>query len=199
MGFNKNAIDAELVAQMVSEDINSFNELYLRYWKTLYTTAVKVLRNSDEAEDVVQDVFLSFWQRRREIVIASTVKAYLLTSIRYRAIKHIEKNITRRDYLEILTNTADQVAPADAETNMALKALQDAIARALSKMPPKMLHVYKLSREENLSYKEIAAELGISTETVKKHIKFALQYIREEMVASKISVTAVLMSILFGK
>lgn len=199
MDPNTKLSDVELVSQMKNENLDSFNALYSRYWKTLYTTAARVLRDADEAEDVVQDVFLSFWQRRAEITITSTVKAYLLTSVKYRAIKHIEKNITRRDYLEILTHTASVYAPADAESNLALKSLQESIARALGKMPPKMLRVYKLSREEHLSYKEIASELGISTETVKKHIQFALQHIREEMAATNVSIAAVLMSILFGK
>ena len=84
---------------MKEDDQQAFTILYQRYWESLFITAVKALRGKQEAEDVLQDVFLSFWNRRKELNIEGSLVAYLQTSIRYKAIHYIEKNITRRDYL----------------------------------------------------------------------------------------------------
>jgi RNA polymerase sigma-70 factor (ECF subfamily) len=155
--------------------------LYRRYWEGLFVTAAKTLRGKDEAADVVQDVFLSLWNRRKELNIQGSIAAYLHTCVRYKCINYIEKNITRRDYLLLLTEVEINNFPASAESNLVLKEMQETISKTVSKMPPKMQEVYKLSRQEHLSYKEIAEYMSISVETVKKHIQHALNLIRTDL------------------
>lgn len=159
----------------------AFSLLYNRYWEELFITAVKVLRVKEEAEDIVQDVFISLWSRRNELSIESSLKAYLQTCIRYKAIHYIEKNITRRNYLALLTEVAGRYAPASQEMQLHLKEIQTTIDKAVSKMPPKMREVYRLSRQEQLTHREIAEKMDISVETVKKHIQFALQLIKRDL------------------
>lgn len=191
--------DYILLKAIADDDEKSFAELYSIYWQQLYLTAAKVLRSTDEAEDIVQEVFLSFWNRRKEIHITTSLKAYLLTSVKYKAIHHIEKNIVRRDYLELLTDILASSTPAVAETNIYVKELQAIIDQTLKKMPPKMYKVYVMSRNENLTHKEIAEQLGISTETVKKHIQHALQLLREAVTSSNTHLTLILIATLFKK
>lgn len=152
--------------------------LYRRYWEALFTTAAKALRSKDDAADLVQDVFLSFWNRRHQLSITGSLAAYLQTSIKYKAINYIEKNITRRDYLALLTDMLVSYQPPDAEFQLQLKELQQVVQSAVEQMPGKMRAVYELSRQQHLSHKEIAERLGISDETVKKHIQHALQLIK---------------------
>ncbi|MCD0487798.1 RNA polymerase sigma-70 factor [Pedobacter sp. MC2016-14] len=191
--------DNRLLKAIANDDEKSFARLYAIYWQPLYLTAAKVLRSQEEAEDVVQDVFLSFWNRRKEVKISTSLKAYLMTSVKYKSIHYIEKNITRRDYLELLTDVLTASSPAVAETNIYVKELQALIDKTLKNMPAKMHKVYTLSRDEHLTHKEIADQLGISTETVKKHIQHALQQLREAIVGANVPLTAVLISILFKK
>lgn len=166
---------------MSEGDKQAFTAIYRRYWEDLYITAVKALRNKTEAADVVQDVFLSVWNRRNELNIQGSLAAYLHTSIRYKCIHYIEKNITRKDYLLQLAEVEVSYYAATAEVNLQLKEIQETVNRTVAKMPPKMQDVYKLSRQEHLSYKEIAENMGISVETVKKHIQHALQLIRTNL------------------
>jgi RNA polymerase sigma-70 factor (family 1) len=170
--------DEDLLLLMSSDDQEAFTLLYRHYWQDLFVIAAKVLRGKEEAADVVQDVFLSLWNRRHELNIEGSLGAYLHTSARYKAIHYIEKNITRRDYLALFTDIAVNALPPSAEIRLQLKEVQQAIHDTVAKMPPKMQEVYRLSRQEHLSHKEIADRLGISAETVKKHIRHAMQMIK---------------------
>jgi RNA polymerase sigma-70 factor (ECF subfamily) len=170
--------DDALLLSVVNGDKSAFTMLYRRYWEPLFITAAKALRSKDDAADVVQDVFLSVWNRRHELSITGSLAAYLQTSVKYKAIHYIEKNITRRDYLSLLTEMLVTWLPPDAETQLQLKELQQVIHSTVEQMPSKMRQVYQLSRQEHLSHKEIAVRLGISDETVKKHIQHALQLIK---------------------
>lgn len=173
--------DNELLQQIAEEDGFAFALLYRRYWEELFVTAAKVLRGKHEAEDVVQDVFLSLWRRRCELKIEGSLAAYLHTSVRYNAIHYIEKNITHRDYIALLVDLSVAYLPANAEMDLQVEELQKRISNAVAKMPPKMQQVYRLSRHEQLSHKEIAKELSVSVETVKKHIQHALRLIKRAL------------------
>ena len=176
-----NTCDKQFHRQMTGGDQQVFTELYERYWEDLFITAAKSLRSKEEAADVVQDVFLSLWNRRNELDLQGSFSAYLHTSVRYKCIHYIEKNITRHDYLVQLAEVAISTSFPDVEINLRLKELEQIINETVDKMPPKMQEVYKLSRQEHLSYKEISDYMSISAETVKKHVQHALRLIKKGM------------------
>ena len=173
--------DEQLLQQMADGNRKAFSEMYKRYWEDLFITAAKALRGKEEAADVVQDVFLSLWNRRNELNLQGSLAAYLHTSVRYKCIHYIEKNITHRDYIVQLAEVAISASSPNAEINLQLKEMQQTIKNTVSKMPPKMQVVYKLSRQEHLSYKEISDCMNISVETVKKHIQHALRLIKKDI------------------
>ncbi len=173
--------DQQLLQRMAEGDRCAFTMLYRRYWEDLFITAAKSLRGKEEAADVVQDVFLSLWNRRNDLNLRSSLAAYLHTGVRYNCIHYIEKNITRRDYLVQLAEVTISSSFPNAEINLQLNEMQQTVHRIVAKMPPKMQEVYKLSRQEHLSYKEIAENMSISVETVKKHIRNALHLIRKDL------------------
>ncbi|MFL5745614.1 MAG: RNA polymerase sigma factor [Niastella sp.] len=170
--------DETLLSLVADGDKEAFTMLYRRYWESLFATAARALRSKTDAADLVQDIFLSIWNRRHEIRITGSLGAYLQTSVRYKVIKYIEKNITRRDYLVLLTEVLVNYQPPDAESQLQIKELQHVIQSAVEQMPNKMREVYQLSRKHHLTHKEIAERLDISDETVKKHIQHALQIIK---------------------
>lgn len=170
--------DETLLSLVADDDKDAFTMLYRRYWESLFATAARALRSKTDAADLVQDIFLSIWTRRHDLRITGSLAAYLQTSVRYKVIKYIEKNITRRDYLVLLTEVLVNYQPPDAESQLQIKELQHVIQSAVEQMPNKMREVYQLSRKHHLSHKEIAERLDISDETVKKHIQHALQIIK---------------------
>lgn len=188
-----------LLLQDISENNQeAFTLIYRRYWEELFTTAVKALRGKEEAADVVQDVFLSFWNRRNELTIQGSLAAYLHTSVRYKCIHYIQKNITRRDYLLLLSDVELGSIFTNAESDLQIKELQQTINKTVAKMPPKMQEVYKLSRNHHLSYKEIAGNMSISVETVKKHIHHAINLIKINLPAGSFMLTFMILSSYFN-
>jgi RNA polymerase sigma-70 factor (family 1) len=170
--------DETLLALVADGDKEAFTMLYRRYWESLFVSAARALRSKTDAADLVQDIFLSIWNRRNDLRITGSLAAYLQTSVRYKVIKYIEKNITRRDYLVLITEVLVNYQAPDAESQLQIKELQNVVQSAVQQMPNKMREVYQLSRKHHLSHKEIAERLAISDETVKKHIQHALQIIK---------------------
>lgn len=185
--LNEAHTDTELMELISLDDQVAFAELYNRYSQVLLTTALKVLHIKEEAMDAVQDVFLAIWARRKTLKIEKTVAGYLHTSIKYKALQFIEKNITRNDYLNKLNDVAVQDMEASAEIKLQLKQIQETIQQVVAAMPPKMQAAYTLSRSAHLTHREIAEKLQISDETVKKHIQYALKLIKTAISKSEIS------------
>jgi len=197
MSLNSTHSDEMLLSLMREDDQEAFTIIYRRYWEGLFITAVKALRGKHEAEDVVQDVLLSLWNRRKDLQIESSLAAYLQTSIRYKAIHYIERNIRRNDYLALLTELAVSIPAPSADIQLQMKELQQTIHEVIAKMPPKMQEVYRLSRNEHLTHREIAEKLEISVETVKKHIQHALQLIKSALGCNAAAVSILLLYLLF--
>ncbi|MEO8960271.1 MAG: RNA polymerase sigma-70 factor [Ginsengibacter sp.] len=173
--------DNELLQLIAEGSDEAFTSLYRRYWEELFVTAAKALRDKEGAEDVIQDVFLSVWNRRNELKIEGSLAAYLHTSVRYKAIQYIEKNITRRDYLALLADVSVNFLPPKAVVNLQVKELEQIIESAVKNMPPKMQQAYRLSRQQHLSHKEVAEQMNVSAETVKKHVQHALRLIKSAL------------------
>jgi RNA polymerase sigma-70 factor (family 1) len=190
--------DETLLSLIANDDKAAFTMLYRRYWEAMFLTAAKALRSQDDAADMVQDVFLSLWNRRHELSVTGSLEAYLQTSVKYKVINYIEKNITRRDYLALLADMLVNYQPPDVESQLQLKELQQVVQSAVDQMPGKMRVVYELSRRQHLSHKEIAERLGISDETVKKHIQHALQLIKNVVQKNATSFAALLFHYIFS-
>ncbi|HEY8954640.1 RNA polymerase sigma-70 factor [Chitinophaga sp.] len=186
----------ELLSQMAAGDQGAFTQLYRRHWESLFITTVRVIRDKEDAEDIVQEVFASLWNRRLELDLTCSLGTYLQASVKYKAINYIEKNITRRHYLSALGKTSEVIEPPSADVLLRVKEIQQVLQSVIANMPPKMREVYLLSRQQHLSHKEIAAHLGISELTVKKHIQNALQLLRSAMGNTNAQVSALLIYLL---
>lgn len=188
--------DAELLCRMADDDQEAFTSVYRRHWEPLFVTTVRVIGNKEDAEDIIQEVFTSLWNRRKVLNLTGPLAGYLQASVKYKAINYIERNITRRHYLAALNEAVKAGVPASPEVLLQVKEVQQMIQTVIENMPPKMREVFELSRSHYLSHKEIAARLGISEETVKKHIQHALQLFRSAMGKAPASVPALLFYLL---
>ena len=169
--------DDALMQLLRNSDAGAFEEIYRRHWERLALQVLKIIRSREDARDIVQEVFVSIWKRRTEIELKGPLIGYLLRSVRNVAIRYIEKNITRNHYLESLSDsvTVDTTSP---ETYFEYKELKDTVDQAVANLPSKMQEVYLLSRNEKMSYKEIANRLGIAENTVRKQLSNALKLLR---------------------
>jgi RNA polymerase sigma-70 factor (family 1) len=173
--------DQVLLQQLSQNDQAAFTAIYERYWKLLFREAMNVLRSQKEAEDCVQELFVSLWNRRQTLSV-TTLRTYLQTAIRYQCIDRIEKNMIRGGYLEDFTTymEANQTMPS-IEEELYARELAASIDKVMDKMPGKMREVFRLSRQEHLTHREIANRLQISEETVKKQIYLALKILKSNL------------------
>lgn len=163
-----------------SGDDKAFSELYDRYWEPLFGYVMHVLQDKEDSMDIVQDTFITVWQQRTSLGNVQSFKAYIFSIARYKALRYIRMNIRKRDYLSSLLNFL-QAHDESPEELMINGELQSIINTEVANLPPKMREVFLLSREQRLSYREIAAKLNISDKTVKKQISNSLKLIRLKM------------------
>ncbi len=175
----ENYTDQELLLLIQQENDNAFEFLYFKYAEELIGYAAGRLDSLEEARDIIHDLFVHFWNERNNISIKISVRAFLFSAVKYRTIDHIRKNITRQKYRDRLKQL-DAALPSAIE-NLDAKDLRQQLDAAVNKLSPRVQQVFKLSRFENLTTKEIAAELDVTEQTVKNQLSTALAFLRESL------------------
>jgi RNA polymerase sigma-70 factor (family 1) len=170
-------IDKQLVELIRQDDLAAFQEIYKRYWKTLYGAAFKRLKSKELSEEVVQELFTNLWIKRQSLVIKTELSNYLFSSVSHFVIDQYRKELIKQRYSESF-KLAHSEFDNSTEEEITLKELKSTIAIEVSHLPDKCRSVYELSRVENKSNKEIANYLGISEKTVENHLTKALKRLR---------------------
>ena len=178
--------DAALALALAQDDEQAFAEVYERYWEPLHAQAVRKLRCAHEAEEVVQDLFVALWHKRRTVAIQQ-LGAYLFTALKYRVIDCLRAQLVRQTHA---ASRPGQPANPDRGTENAVAAadLSAALAASLRSLPTHAQTVFRLSRLEHRSVPEIAAQLQLSPKTVEYHLARSLKllrtYLREFLVTA---------------
>ena len=155
---------------------SEFRELYFKYHPVAFRVAMYISKNPEEAEDVVQEVFLKLWESRENIPEIQNPEAYLVRVTRNLAIDKLRDSKKEREtILELTLNDPDSVESPEMEQ------LRKVLEEMVSQLPPKCRLVFSLSRFEGLSNDEIAAYLDISKRTVETQISLALKAFRGEL------------------
>ena len=168
--------DEQLFFQIKNDDQLALKELYDRYWSFLLDSAYKSLQSRDKAEDVVQDIFISLYQRRKVVELEVSLKAYLCKALKFKILNEIRSQLVRETYQK--TVFFETSCKNDFATHYETKELKRLIDRSVEQLPEKCKQAFLLSRQENLSYKDISGELSISVSTVEKHISKALRFLK---------------------
>jgi len=169
--------DVELLALVRSDNMEAFEELYNRYWKSLYSFAYKRVRSKEISEEIVQDFLANLWAGRKTLVINTSFEGYIYTAVRNLVFNYIAKETRRQAYSHFIQLFKMDTDNSTEET-INTRDLQQNIERGLNDLPEKCRSVFELSRRENKSNKEIALELGISEKTVESHLTKAIKRLR---------------------
>ncbi|ASU34467.1 RNA polymerase sigma-70 factor [Mucilaginibacter xinganensis] len=172
--------DKELSGLLGEGDEHAFTEIYNRYWSKLFAIATNKLRELDEAEEIVQDIFISLWKRRDELSVIDTLSSYLAVSVKYRVIKTLDKRNSQQKYAEYSQYTAT-ITDDSTQQWLEFEELKSRLAVFVADLPEKCRLVFQLSREAGYSQKKIAAELGISEKTVEAHLGKAIKTLRTRL------------------
>lgn len=160
-------------------DKAAFESLFRSFYSRLVGYAVRVLGDQDEAEEIVQQVFVGLWESRSNMSEPASVQSYLFRSVYNRCMNVVEKEkVKNRHREEVIANGNVSVQPGEELHHAELKR---EMKKAMDKLPEQCRRVFELSRNEGLKYAAIAEVLNISVKTVENHMGKALKILREEL------------------
>ena len=173
--------ERSLILRLIGGDEDAFCELYATYKNRLIYFAMRFLKSREYAEDVFQDAFTVVWQSRRFINPDASFSSYLYTIMRNRILNQL-RNAANEEKLKesILSQALDYTE--DTKREVMLNDLKSLISHALQQLTPRQREIFEMSREAQLSHKEIADKLGISINTVQEHISTSLKLIRTYLI-----------------
>jgi len=169
-----------IIRQFKQGDHHSFQVLYERYAPKLYAFSKKYLQSSEEAEEIVQEVFLRIWQKRSNIDETQSFSAYVIQAAKYRIFNGFRKKVNEQAYIDFQV-FSDDSSKNFTELDVDYRDVKIKVERAISAMPPKRQEIFRLSREQGLKNKEIADQLEISIKTVENQMGQALKFLRDEL------------------
>ena len=167
--------DELLVKLLRVGEQDAFEEIYRRYWQKLLRSAQFKLRSKETIEEILQDLFISLWEKREKVLIEN-LEAYLNTSLRYLIINQIKKQILQEKFVEYSLKKNELTD--DVDESVAFNELSIAIEKAIEQLPEKTQQIFRLNRLEYKSVKEIALLLETPERTVEYHITQALKALR---------------------
>lgn len=178
--------DTELIDHLKAGDKTAFEELYNRYWKTLYAQALRKTGYKEDAVDIVQELFIEIWNKHATLVITHTVEGYLRSSLFYKILKHFhlkgfhEKHLRNFQAYAVAVSGSEHYFDASELASVELRheELMQVINATIEHMPGRMRQIFTMSRFQEYSIAEIAAQLNISPQTVKNQISEAFSRLR---------------------
>lgn len=169
--------DRDLIEYLSKGDDRAFAEIYTRYKAVLFLHARRMLNEDEQARDVVQEIFTTLWIKKNELQHITSLKAYLFSAVKHKILnlllhqKHVEKHMQQMLEVYNLGSFTTDIAIQEKE-------LAQLIESEIQALPNRMREVFILSRREELSNSKIAQRMGITEETVKKQIVYALKILR---------------------
>ena len=157
--------DQELIDLHNAGDELAYKALYQRYWKKLLHFASQKTGDVMEAENIVQDVFVSLWNKRSTLNIKSSLENYLVVSVKYRVIRLFEKQRAQRLYEEQSLATFD-ILDDSTQQYLDFEELRQQLEESIAKLPEKSALIYRMNKFEGMSHKAIADQLGLSEKAV---------------------------------
>lgn len=158
-------------------DDQAFEHLFKSHFKALHSYALAILKDEDTAEEIVQQMFLKFWEKRELLNIQSSVKAYLYKCVYHDSLNFLKHEKIKTKYQDFASYTMNNhQEPASSKIEMT--ELEYRIAQALNELPEQCRTIFQLSRFEELKYREIAEQLGLSVKTIENQMGKALKIMR---------------------
>lgn len=171
--------DSQILEAIKRDDNGAYEMVFREYYRPMTAYAFRFLNNLPESENIVQEVFLRLWQKRREIMITSSLQNYLFRSVKNQCINNIEHDKIKTGYQDMVINhETNRVEYSEFFLEFGLK---KRIETAIAALPEKRQEIFRLAREDGLKYREIADRLEISVKTVETQMTLALKQLRESL------------------
>lgn len=176
-------------------DMAAFDLVYRAYSKRLYRFVYGIIKTEIDAEEIVQEVFVKIWESHEKIDNFALFDSYLFTIAYNSTISLIRKKLSEKKYIQYIKSLQIPPQQKSAEINSDFEILSEKVNELIGKLPPRQKEVFKLHRENELTYRQIAEKLDISVNTVENHMSKALKFLRNNL--NKESLAALLFFYLF--
>lgn len=168
--------ERELVELLKKGDHKAFEEIYNKYWEKLYSVAFSWTHCKETSKELVQDLFLKLWDKRENLEIYKSLNSYVYSFIKYLIYNHLDSKKVKEKHLTSIKS--DQNFDYSTDQKLSFDELYGLLDVQINNLPEKTKNVFQLSRQQNLTNKEIAKKLDISEKTVEFHVTKSLKKIK---------------------
>lgn len=172
--------DSQLADQIKKGQTHAFDQLFDRYSQRLYRFSKSLLKNHEDAEGVVQEVFFRIWEKRDELNERKSFQSFLFSIAYNLIVDQFRQRVKDQKYEQFLIKQA-QINYLNPRDELEYKELKKQVEKVIQELPERRKKIYQLSREKGLSYKEIANLLHIKSKTVENQLNLALKHIRKRL------------------
>lgn len=160
--------------------LNNFDRIYVTYYSRMFRFAKEYVLFDEDAENVVQDVFLLLWEKREVLDIQVSLVSYLFSLVKNRSLDYLRHKVVAEEYRQELTFKLSALEQLN-YTFTSEEDIEQAVTKAIDKLPERCREIFLKSRIEGMKYREIADELDISMNTVENQMSIALKKLRIEL------------------
>jgi len=176
--------NSELILLIQKDDRVAFYNIYERYSKRLYGFVLRYIKLKEDAEEIVQVVFVKIWESRNKIDAYASFESFLFTIAYNTTISLLRKRTNEKKYLDHLKSLQHPVNSLNLIDEIHFNELNERVQSLLDELTPRQKEIFQLSREEGLLHDEIAKKLDISINTVKKHMANTLAFLKSHIDSS---------------
>jgi len=173
--------DIELVKLLKKGDMAAFNAIYAAYCYKLHEFVLRYLKQEEDAEEIIQEVFVKIWRSRDKIDIYASFESFLFTVAYNATISLLRKRVSENKSREYLRSLQQVDTTEHITGELQFRELDQKVQLLLEQLTPRQKEIYLLSREEGLTHKEIAQKLSISESTVNNHLVTTIKYLRSHI------------------
>lgn len=165
-----------ILHRLADDDKKALEELFRFFYEEMCRYAFSMLQDRLEAEDIVQDIFLQIWEKRKKLVIKESIRAYLFTATHNNSLQKLKHKLVIDKHVTEKSSTNNRHPQSD--DNLHLIELQKLVTKTMESLPEQTRYIFYLSRIEGLKYAEIATKVEISIKTVEAKMGYALKQFR---------------------
>ncbi len=172
--------DRSLILELRKGDKKAFEIIFNRYNEKLYFFALGYLHSSSEAEEVIQQVFVSLWENRSTLIEVFTLKDYLYKAVINKIYNYFKHQAVRQRYQNHMV-TQESLEDDHSQQSIYFNDLKGTLDNLIEELPVRQQQIFRLNQQEGLSHYEIATRLGLSVRSVENQIYRAMKYIKENL------------------
>lgn len=180
MSISEKEDDKLLVLQLNNDEVEAFDALFHKYSEKLFRFSFSLLKNKEDAQEIVQEAFLRIWKKREEIDSAKSFKSFLFSISYNLVVDRLRLRLKDQEYRKFLVHYFESES-FELRNDLDYDKIVVQIRNAVEELPHRRKQIYTLSREIGLSNKEIASRLDISVKTVENQITLALKHLKTKL------------------